>query len=82
MAPEALDNLTPEERRHVYKMLKIKIIVYPNDDVEVSGALRECFTPENQHEGVGPKVQNIMTPELLFRALLDGAEPDVWFERA
>ena len=50
MVPEELDRLSPEERHHVYKILRIKVIVYPNGDVEVSGALRDCFTPQNQYE--------------------------------
>jgi hypothetical protein len=39
MAPEALDTLTPEERRQVYKMLKVRVTAYPDARLEVGGLL-------------------------------------------
>jgi hypothetical protein len=39
--PEALDALAPEERRQVYKMLKLRVDVYPDGSLEVSGAFGE-----------------------------------------
>ncbi len=37
MAPEALDALTPEERRQVYGMLRIRAVVRIDGTLEVSG---------------------------------------------
>lgn len=39
LAPEALDYLTPEERHHLYKMLRLKVFVYPNGSLDVDGEL-------------------------------------------
>jgi hypothetical protein len=39
MAPEALDTLTPEERRQVYKMLKVRVTAYLDAQLEVGGIL-------------------------------------------
>lgn len=38
MTPEALDNLTREERHQFYKMLRLKVIAETNGDIELSGA--------------------------------------------
>ena len=37
--PEALENLTPEERHRVYKMLRLKVLAYPDLRLEVHGVL-------------------------------------------
>ena len=42
MLPEALDELTGEERHQVYRMLRLQVFVYPNGDLEVRGVLREA----------------------------------------
>jgi site-specific DNA recombinase len=39
MVPKALDNLAPEERRHVYQMLRLRAVVASDGNVEVTGAL-------------------------------------------
>jgi site-specific DNA recombinase len=39
MVPEALDSLGPEERHRIYKMLRLKVLVYPEAHLEVSGVL-------------------------------------------
>jgi site-specific DNA recombinase len=39
MAPHALDSLGPEERREVYKMLKVRVTAYPDAQLEVDGIL-------------------------------------------
>jgi len=39
MAPEALDNLTPEERHQFYRMLRLRVVVQPGGRTQVSGAL-------------------------------------------
>lgn len=38
MTPDALDTLTPEERHHVYKMLRLRVVVHLDGALEVSGA--------------------------------------------
>src|SRR5215208_1864226 len=37
MIPEALDDLTPEERRDVYKMMRLKVMAFSDGSVEVTG---------------------------------------------
>jgi hypothetical protein len=37
--PDALDKLLPEERHRIYKMLMLKVLVYPDARLEVSGVL-------------------------------------------
>jgi hypothetical protein len=39
MASDALNNLASEERRHVYKMLKLRVTAYPEVQLELSGIL-------------------------------------------
>ncbi len=42
LAPEAIESLTPEERRRVHEMLRLKVVVNPDGGAEVSGALVEA----------------------------------------
>jgi hypothetical protein len=37
-APEALDSLTPEERRKFYEMLRLEVTLAPDDSLELCGA--------------------------------------------
>jgi len=37
--PGSLDDLGPEERHQVYKMLRLKVLAYPDKSLEVSGAI-------------------------------------------
>jgi hypothetical protein len=39
MVPEALDDLTSEERHRVYKMMRLNVVMYADGLVEVAGAL-------------------------------------------
>ena len=41
MAPEALDTLTPEERRQVYGMLRIRAVIRMDGTLEVSDTFGE-----------------------------------------
>ncbi len=41
IAPEALDSLTPEERHHLYRMLRLNVSVRPDTTLEVSGVFGE-----------------------------------------
>jgi site-specific DNA recombinase len=48
MTPEALDGLVPEERHHVYRMLKLKVSIESDGSLEASGNFLEglerwCF---------------------------------------
>ena len=47
IAPEALDSLSPDERQHLYKMLRLKAVQCPDGKVEVelSGVGEPCFVP-------------------------------------
>ena len=42
VVPEALENLAPEERHRVYKMLRLRVLAYPDARLEVSGVLGAC----------------------------------------
>ena len=47
--PEALDCLSPEERDRAYKMLRLKAVMNPDEDLEITGALGghiEFLVPE------------------------------------
>ena len=39
MGPEALDDLTLEERHHLYKMMRLPVVVYADELAEVTGAI-------------------------------------------
>jgi hypothetical protein len=39
LAPEALDSLAPEERHHLYRMLRLKAVARPDEPVELTGDL-------------------------------------------
>jgi hypothetical protein len=43
MAPEVLHGLSPQERHQVYKMLRLEVTLYPDYEVEVTGALGGDF---------------------------------------
>jgi hypothetical protein len=49
MTPEALDDLSSEERHHVYKMLRLRVEVSPDSSLDVGGVLGDSFVPENKH---------------------------------
>ena len=36
--PEALEDLTPNERHQLYKMLQLEVIAYPDKTLQVSGS--------------------------------------------
>jgi hypothetical protein len=39
VVPEGLENLVPEERHRVYKMLRLRVLAYPDAHLQVSGVL-------------------------------------------
>jgi acetyl-CoA carboxylase carboxyltransferase component len=39
MTPEALDSLAPEERHRVYKILQLRVSIFSDDHLEMSGVL-------------------------------------------
>ncbi len=46
MVPDALDDLTPEERHRVYKMLRLNVLVYADGLVEIAGAFTGLLEAE------------------------------------
>ena len=52
MVSEELDRLDPAERHRVYKMLRLKVVIYPDTSLEVTGVLRDCFAREKQDESL------------------------------
>ena len=48
IAPEALDSLTPEERHHLYKMLRLEVVVRLDATLEVSGVFGEGVSLSNE----------------------------------
>ncbi len=48
LAPEALESLTPEERHHLYRMLRLEVVVRPDTDLEVSGVFGEGVSVSNR----------------------------------
>jgi hypothetical protein len=41
MMPDALDDLTPEERRRVYEMLRLNVLAYLDETLDVSVTLTD-----------------------------------------
>ena len=60
LLPEAIDDLAPEERHHVYKMLKLRVNMHPDRMLEVSGVLSEdlglCKTKPSSARIQSPRV--------------------------
>jgi site-specific DNA recombinase len=50
--PESLDDLSPEERHQIYKMLRLEVLAYPDKSLEVSGAIL-AGGAENEEGGLG-----------------------------
>jgi hypothetical protein len=77
--PEALDDLSPEERHKIYKMLRLEVLACPDKFLEVSGAIL-ARAEENERGELGAlessrrhEHQNTQPPGLRFRALLTEA---------
>jgi hypothetical protein len=47
IAPEALDSLTPEELHHLYRMLRLEVVIHPDANLEVSGVFGEGVPVSN-----------------------------------
>src|SRR5215217_1901645 len=54
--PGSLDDLGPEERHQVYKMLRLEVLAYPDKSLEVSGSILAGGgeDPGEGPDGVGP----------------------------
>jgi site-specific DNA recombinase len=50
--PGSLDDLSPEERHQIYKMLRLEVLAYPDKSLEVSGAIL-AGGAENEGGGLG-----------------------------
>jgi recombinase-like zinc beta ribbon protein len=85
MVPEALDELTGEERHRVYRMLRLEVYVQPNGDLETRGVIRtevrgatimylEFCTTEATPIHCPTDAKH---PELQFRARLSDGAPDL-----
>jgi len=48
MTPDALDALDSEERHHIYKLLKLKVLVSADGSLQIIGALANRFAHLNQ----------------------------------
>jgi hypothetical protein len=62
IAPTALDSLAPEERHHVYKMLKLRVVAHSDEALEVSGAfgdgLAVCAPERGRASMLGTTLQS------------------------
>jgi hypothetical protein len=56
MVPEALDELTGEERHQVYRMLRLEVYVHPDGDLEIQGAIGDdvCIDEATPSSTPGP----------------------------
>jgi hypothetical protein len=87
MTPEALDALTPEERRQVYGMLRLKIEVAADGTMKAQGILSENWRPAGSdglcENGLASlfKSENTKRTELRFSAVLGSGASEVRFER-
>jgi hypothetical protein len=50
--PGSLDDLGPEERHKIYKMLHLEVLAYPDKSLQVSGAIL-AVGAENEGGGLG-----------------------------
>jgi hypothetical protein len=50
MIPGSLDDLGPEERHQIYKMLRLEVLAYPDKSLQVRGAI---LAGEAENEGGG-----------------------------
>jgi hypothetical protein len=50
MVPEALETLSPEERHHVYMLLRLRVDLSADDRLKVSGALDPGATAVSKTE--------------------------------
>ena len=49
--PDSLDDLSPEERHRIYRMLRLEVLAYPDKSLEVSGAI---LAGRGEGQGEGP----------------------------
>ena len=56
IAPTALDSQAPEERHHVYKMLKRRVVAHPDEALEVSGAFGDGLAVCAPERGLGSQL--------------------------
>jgi hypothetical protein len=73
MTPGALDALTPEERRQVYGMLRLRIEVAADGTMEAQGILSENVCV--QHEGGRPASEEGLCENGLASLVPTGSKP-------
>ena len=68
IAPDALDSLTPEERYDFYKLVRLRVVIYPNCDLEISWAGGEgiLFSTSESVRCYYREHSNLL-PETIFR---------------
>jgi hypothetical protein len=55
MVPEALDELTGEERHQVYRMLRLEVYVHPDGSLDIRGAVGEKFCISASTQTAAPR---------------------------
>jgi rRNA maturation protein Nop10 len=81
MLPENLQTLDPKDRHEVYRMLRLRVVAYPDGTLLASGALGEAdrlYTLETTSPCCG---QSKYPVGLTFSATIAGAAREVRFER-
>lgn len=71
MAPDALDALDSEDRHHVYKILKLRVAVYADGALDISGALSDRFSQENRDHDLHPLNEGLTENDFILAAKVD-----------
>ena len=82
MVPETFDSLTSKERHGIYKMLRLRVVIFADEPVEITGMfggpLEACALRSVKTEGMSLRIPEVdRTPALGFRALLTEGDTDV-----
>ena len=81
MAPEALDELAPEERHQVNRMLRLRAAIRIGGTLEVSGMFGEGSGFCHPEVRSWTHFESTKQSELRFRALLSDGARELRFER-
>jgi hypothetical protein len=72
LIPQKLQELEPEERRRVYSMLRLKLVIGPGGHIEASGVIGAGDYLREMEPTFPCESQNTKTPGLTFHAVLGG----------
>ena len=76
LVPEDLDGLTPEQRRALYQMMRLKVLAAPD------GKASNLIADWGCNVSSTPQCSSIFTTDAFrFRALLNNGTQEVRFER-